>query len=248
MFDKLLVKRNFTRCLGTYNEAAVVQKKMANRLVQLLLDHKLDSFNKVLEIGAGTGLLTEAMKKKITVESYYANDIVDGYHDYISQIDSKIQFLDGDIESISFGLGYDLILANAVMQWVQNKSMFVRKVNSALNNGGVFGFSTFGKNNFLEIRDVFNVSLDYLEIDALEKNIDNKFLIIKSETENIQLCFDNLYEVLTHIKKTGTNNLGTNRLTKSSLKEKEDIYRKKYGINNKITLTYEPIWVLCKAI
>lgn len=247
MFNKELVKKNFTNCLNTYNQSAIVQKMMAEKLVALMIDNKLEKFNKVLEVGVGTGLLTKIVKNNIEVDSYFVNDMIHGYHKYIYQIDSRINFLDGDIEEICIGSGYDVVLANAVFQWIQDTDKFVSKIRAALCADGFFIFSTFGENNFLEIKDVFGISLDYFNVNLLEKIIGKEFKIMKIETQKELLFFDNLYEVLTHCKRTGTNNLKVPRLTKGSLAFKEDMYKKKYSVNGKITLTYEPIWMLCKA-
>ncbi len=248
LFNKELVKRNFSKCVATYNDAAVVQKQMAERLVKLLLEQNSDKYNKVLEVGAGTGLLTDCFLRNMNTLSYFANDIICGYHAFLSQIHDGIIFLDGDIEEIDFGSEYDAIIANAVFQWIQNKKEFIRKIKLALKKGGVFAFSTFGENNFIEIRDVFDVTLEYLSVNDLHRVLSDDFVVIKSETKKIQLCFDSLPELLVHIRNTGVNNIGHLSLTKSRLQEKELLYRKLYSSDGKITLTYEPIWILCRAI
>ena len=53
--SKFLVKERFRKCLKTYDDNAIVQKIMAQNLVSELEQKK---YNKVLEIGCGTGILT----------------------------------------------------------------------------------------------------------------------------------------------------------------------------------------------
>ena len=56
--NKDLIKQRFCRKLDSYNENARIQKQMAEKLINNFLPKKT-KYQKVLEIGCGTGLLTE---------------------------------------------------------------------------------------------------------------------------------------------------------------------------------------------
>jgi malonyl-CoA O-methyltransferase len=247
MFDKKLIKKNFSRCVATYNDSAVVQKYMAERLVQMLQEQGFSSFKKVLEIGAGTGLLTELMVEKIKINSYFANDIVNNYHEFITNISTEIKFLDGDIEYIELGDDLDLIIANAVFQWIADKDSFLKKVKSSLSDKGIFAFTTFLPDNFHEISDVFGVSLDYLDKENLVKLLEANFKVLAVVEQEKQLFFDDYLSVLSHIRDTGTNNLSVETFSKKQLLEKEILYKDKYCKNGKWVLTYKPIWLVCSV-
>ena len=61
--NKELIKKRFKKGLKTYNKNAVVQKKMAENLIKLIDENtEVDS---ILEIGCGTGVLTDKIIKKI---------------------------------------------------------------------------------------------------------------------------------------------------------------------------------------
>lgn len=51
---------NFNKKFDTYDENAIVQKKVASHLIELIKEIKNDksSFESVLEIGCGTGIFT----------------------------------------------------------------------------------------------------------------------------------------------------------------------------------------------
>lgn len=247
MFDKKLIKKNFSRCVATYNDSAVVQKYMAERLVQMLQEQGFSSFEKVLEIGAGTGLLTELMVEKIKINSYLANDIINNYHEFLANISTKINFLDGDIEHIALGDDFDLIIANAVFQWIADKESFLKKIESSLSDNGVFAFTTFSSDNFHEISDVFGVSLDYLDKEDLVELLEVKFKVLAVAEQEKTLFFDDYLSVLSHIRDTGTNNLSVETFSKKQLLEKEILYRDKYCKDGKWRLTYKPIWIVCSA-
>ena len=65
MIDKSLVKRRFKKSFSTYNDNAIVQKKMAERLIQYL---PFKQYNSVLEIGCATGVLTKLIAENIRTE------------------------------------------------------------------------------------------------------------------------------------------------------------------------------------
>ena len=55
MINKELIKKSFRRSLNTYDQHALVQKQVCEHLAEMILKIT-NSFGKVLEIGAGTGL------------------------------------------------------------------------------------------------------------------------------------------------------------------------------------------------
>lgn len=244
MFDKKLLKKNFTRCVSTYNDSAIVQRYMAEKLVQMLQELGFSSFEKVLEIGVGTGLLTSLLVDKIQISRYYANDIINNYHDFITNISAKIDFLDGDIEQVIVGDDFELIIANAVFQWIVDKESFLNKVKSSLSDNGIFAFTTFLPGNFHEINDVFGVSLDYLDKEDLVDLLDVRFKVLAVAEQEKQLFFDDYLSVLSHIRDTGANNLSVETFSKKQLLEKEILYKEKYYKEGKWILTYKPIWIV----
>lgn len=60
--NKNLIQKRFAKNLNTYNDNAKIQKIMAEKLVSLS-DRK--DYDSILEIGCGTGLLTEKVLKKL---------------------------------------------------------------------------------------------------------------------------------------------------------------------------------------
>ena len=73
MINKELIKKRFSKCITTYDENAKIQKRMAEKLFSLL---ERNDFDKILEIGCGTGLLTKIAVEKLNFRTYTANDMV----------------------------------------------------------------------------------------------------------------------------------------------------------------------------
>ena len=70
---KELVKQQFSKNLTNYEENAVVQMIMAEKLVNLLPKKE---YKNILEIGCGTGFLTKLLNKNIKFDTYTTIDIV----------------------------------------------------------------------------------------------------------------------------------------------------------------------------
>lgn len=234
MIDKTLVRKRFSRNLKTYKDNSIVQSKMADRLVGMINCQPKN----ILELGCGSGLLTEKLIKKFNTTTYDAIDIVEDCEKYIKEISPNINFYHSDIETFNFQNKYDLIISNAVFQWVEDLPLFIEGLKKCLNPNGILLFSTFGTDNLLEISKLTGEGLKYIAIQEL------KSLLHPQEIyeDKISLNFDTPKDVLKHLKYTGVNAISNNHWTKSDLKEFENGY--KTLCPNGIKLTYNPIYVM----
>lgn len=235
--NKDLIKKRFSRKLKSYNDNARIQKQMAENLIKLL-----DSFNfsSVLEIGCGTGLLTNIVNEKIKYKKYTAIDIVPECKSYIEMVNPKIEFISSDIEIYIENLQtYDLIISNASLQWVENLPEFIEKLILKLNPNGVLLFSTFGKENFREIYFILGKALIYFSKSELEKLLEKYLPQIEEEVR--VMAFKTPKDVLKHIQNTGVNAISTEVWTKKDLLNFEKEYNS--FCTNHPTLTYNPIYV-----
>ena len=235
--NKDLIKKRFSRKLKSYNDNARIQKQMAENLIKLL-----DSFNfsSVLEIGCGTGLLTNIVNEKFKYKNYTAIDIVPECKSYIETVNPKIEFISSDVETyIENSQTYDLIISNASLQWVENLPDFIEKLISKLNPNGVLLFSTFGKENFREIYFVLGKTLTYFSKNELEELLEKYLLQIEEEVR--VMAFKTPKDVLKHIQNTGVNAISTEVWTKKDLLNFEKEYNSFCA--NHPTLTYNPIYV-----
>lgn len=236
--NKELIQKRFAKNLATYDENAKIQKVMAEYLIGFL-DGK--EFKNVLEIGCGTGMLTGLAFKNLIFENYTANDIVSGCEEYIKKISREIKFVPSDIEVFLKNNNdkYDLIISNAVFQWIEDFENFLKLLISRLNKGGTLIFSTFGNKNFTEIREVLGTSLSYRAIEDYEYMLKNFRHVIKEETHTIN--FKSPAEVLRHIKLTGANAICETKWTKSDMLNFESKYNN--WCNNAPILTYNPVYI-----
>ena len=236
--NKDLIQKRFAKNLDTYNDNAKIQKKMAERLLSFL-DRK--DFNDILEIGCETGFLTQLVNEKFSFKTYTANDIVESCEKYVKEINPKINFIPADIEKAveNSDKKYDLIISNAVFQWVENLESFIKLLISKLNDDGVLLFSTFGPENFREVNFVLGKTLPYYSANELQEIIKGYKSVVEQEMH--VMAFKTPKDILKHIKSTGVNALEMVSWTKTDMQKFEN------GYNNFCsgipTLTYHPIYV-----
>ena len=236
--NKDLIQKRFAKNLDTYNDNAKIQKKMAERLLSFL-DRK--DFNDILEIGCGTGFLTQLVNDSFNFNTYTANDIVESCEKYVKEINPKINFIPADIEKAveNSDKKYDLIISNAAFQWVENLESFIKLLVSKLNDGGVLLFSTFGPENFREVNFVLGKTLPYYSANELQEIVKGYKNVVEQEMH--VMAFKTPKDILKHIKSTGVNALEMVSWTKSDMQKFEN------GYNNFCsgipTLTYHPIYV-----
>jgi len=232
MLDKNLIEKKFKNSIEFYDDNAIIQEKMAKKLVSLI---NRTNFNNILEIGSYSGILTKKIIKKFDFENYLALDIVDSF-EKIKSLSPKIKFQKEDVESFKTKEKFNLIIANASLQWCNDFSVTIEKLKSYLAQDGILALTTFASDNFFEIRESFNISLDYKTIEEIEKIFKNS----KIEQEIHTLQFKSPNELLKHLKLTGVNAISKNTLNYKEIKKSMEILDKKF--QNK--LTYKPVYII----
>lgn len=228
--------------MDKYNENAIVQKIMAEKLVEDLPEK---SYDRILELGCGTGLLTGRVLEHVNFKKYYANDIVEKSKFYIDKIIPDNTFICGNAQKIKLPSKVDLIISNAMFQWFANLEKVLDYYYTILNKGGTIAFTTFSPENFKEIHAVTGLGLEYKNIDEISELLEKNFEVIHLENFDYKLTFNNPLEILAHMKNTGVNSLTEQHWGVKDVKEFCDKYRETYP---DLTLTYSPIIVVAKKI
>lgn len=244
--DKTLIKKRFSRNLGTYDTLATVQRAIADRLGSILSHTDTTNIKTGIEIGSGTGFLTHHLVRLFPAADWTANDLVTRSRDYLPH---DVTFVGGDGETLSLPeKRYDLIASASTVQWFDDLPGFIGRAADALRPGGILALSTFGPGNFREITATTGQGLDYYPLSMLETLFTTQGLhILAHEEWTEQQHYPTPTDVLRHLRLTGVNAVAAERWTHSRLRQFEADYRAAYTVksagNDKecVTLTFHPI-------
>ena len=160
--DKAQVQRSFSQNAITYDQYAVVQKEMARELL-LKIRSTGKYFRNILEIGCGTGFLTELLAREYPLAQITATDIAPEMIVVAKEklaVFSNINYFVADGENLlvdkeslepPFELSFDLIVSNAVFQWFTDYTAAFIQFHDYLEPGGYLIFSTLGAGTFKEL-------------------------------------------------------------------------------------------------
>ena len=247
---KELIKRRFTKSLGTYHQKALTQRHIANRVAQMAFDSLPEQSDRIFEIGYGTGLLTEELIARFEVKKLFLNDLVEYFPINIKQLISEknvvpsIDFVIGDVEKIDFPEDLNAVISSSTVQWLDDKLNFIKKSHTALKPNGMLIFNTFGPNNLAEVKELTGQGLNYLTIGDWKHWMDIYFDDVRIIQETILTPFDSPKELLQHLRLTCvTGTIADFKWTKSSFLDFQEKYYQQYAEKGKVNLTWDVIYV-----
>ena len=238
--------KSFSRALHTYDQEARVQKLMAEKLLDLLISRQGKEFDRILEMGCGTGFLTRQILSRLSYEKLTLNDRVEKVREKIKAFNPDAHFLCGDAETLDFPSGQNLILSSAVFQWFTHLQNFFKKAYNLLAPGGILAFAAFGPENFWEIKAASGRGLSYPSPEQLLEWLNPGFQPLCLEESLEPLRFKTPLKALQHIRRTGVGGVSEKVLNPEELKGVMTRYENLFLDQKAVTLTYHPLWVIAQ--
>ena len=220
---------NFNKHYNVYEKYSLAQKQVAKNLLDYMGKSNIFDIqiNSIFEIGCGTGIFTKEYRKYFLHSDLILNDIFD-VREFIKDIDYNI-FIQENIEELDIPKS-DLVVSSSVFQWIKDKDSLIRNIAENTDN---LCFSSYVSGNLIEIKNHFDISLDYLNIEEFKEILKKYFSSVKSYSETIKLDFEAPMAVLKHLKYTGVT--GFQKTSISKIKTFKDNI-----------LTYKVAYFICK--
>jgi malonyl-CoA O-methyltransferase len=176
--NKDLVRKHFNRHAHEYDQYAIIQAEMAKQLMERInLCCPQKEFLNILEIGCGTGILSELLRKKWSAARLTVIDISaemirqtklklgeDASHIRFITIDAEALVEQWNLNAMNSVEPFDLIISNAAFQWFQFPEQTIRGYLQKLIPDGLFAFTTFGPKTFYELHESFRAAETLLDI------------------------------------------------------------------------------------
>ncbi len=153
------VRRAFGAAAARYDEFAVLQREIGDRLIAHL-DFTKIAPRRILDIGCGTGYFTGLLRRRFPRADIVAVDIAEGMarttharagRRWPWQGRRHALCADGCHLPLADG-SFDLVCSNLTMQWVPEPPAMLREMRRVLAPKGLMLFSTFGRRTLQELR------------------------------------------------------------------------------------------------
>jgi malonyl-CoA O-methyltransferase len=149
--DKQAIRRRFERAADAYDTFNVVQREMADVLVEKVEREPLS----ILELGCGTGYLTALLHKRFPQAEIEAVDFAPAMVARARQRVPDAHFVVCDIEELEREHErYDLIASSATVQWLAEPELTLGRLSDSLGRDGELHLTTFGPRTFWELDEV----------------------------------------------------------------------------------------------
>lgn len=251
--EKKQIRNHFARAVATYDSHAVIQGKVAEQLLERVKVHGGQAVHSVLEIGCGTGVLTE---KLITshpqINLLHVNDLVPDFKGVLEEkicFSGEFSFISGDIETAPLTDSYDLIISSSTFHWIHDFKSLSKKLGRHVKPGGMLAFATYGPDNLTEIRTLTGRGLEYLSMEQVVSVLAADFVVMEAVQSREYCYFSDPQAVLKHLRLTGVNASRGAAWTRKKLQMFVDEYKRLPGATgSEVRLTYQPMYIITKLL
>lgn len=250
--DKRAVGNRFHRAEKTYDANATHQHKVIDHAMELVSGLSLTPGGKLLEIGCGTGLLTEPALRDLSPAEATLIDlhITPQAKEIASQArhnNIKVNIVEADAESAMSSMpegSLDIVLTASTLQWFNSARAFFKQLARVMRHGATAVITTYGPDTMSEIHDTLGTGNNFPSLEALVKavNADDLEIIHKDEIHDT-LSFTSPLEVLRHVSRTGVNGTETAGSTAAAMKIMRDYPTAPDGSSS---VTYHPIYLILR--
>lgn len=232
MIEPELVKKNFSRAPDYYHKNAEIQRYVANKLTGIIQKKACKKIENILEIGCGTGFLTEKLFSLFPMAKFTISDISSPMLQFCKNQTQALRsknkisadFLLNDIAKTSPDGKFDLIVSSLTLQWINDLSAILQQIRKHLSENGMIIFATLSQGTFASVKKVFNdLNIPFpgpqlLSVQEI-KSACGHFSKIETTNEQRVENFDSMLLFLRHIQKTGAGNASGRPLPFKDLKK-----------------------------
>ncbi len=249
--DKGRIAHCFRQSMSTYNKEATVQRQVGSRLLALAGEFPAISYERVLEIGCCTGMLTQMLCAQKPVGALFLNDLVAEFFPSVMAgvpVERRPALYPcfGDIETLSLPQDLSLVVSSSTFQWLADLPQFFHSLSRSLQAGGFLVFSLFGPGTLAEFRELTGVGLKYRGSEEIGKLLARDFIVERALEERIPLLLPNSRALLHHLRATGVGGVREYRWTKKNLKRFEQEYQARFGTDGGVIASFVALFFVAR--
>ena len=241
------VRSAFNKASSQYDAHAFLQKEIATRL-----DAKLDviagNSNVIVDLGAGTGLLSQNLIKRFPDSQLICLDFAQAS---LNNNPSKNKLCADAYHLPLADNSVDMVISSLMMQWCPDLKQLFSEIHRVLKNDGLILFSTFGPDTLKELKKSWSVVDDQVHVNTFadmhdigDQMLGAGFQSPVMEMEKLTLTYQTVTDLLRDLKAIGAQTVDAR--SKSLMgKDKFQLMIKMYESyrqDGKLPATYEVIY------
>lgn len=209
--------KNLKKAALTYEQSAVVEQEVAQRLCERL-DYMKIQPKIILELGAGTGICTRLLEKRYPRAKLFAVDLS---LDMLRQAQkhkkwlSRTRLINADAHALPLPRkSVDMVVSNLMLPWCPNISQIFMEVRQVLKPEGLLLFSSFGPDTYKELRQSWQVVDDYPYVhpfidmhDIGDALLHSQFLDPVMDMEILTMKYQDIYRFFHDQQHKGSTNI-----------------------------------------
>ncbi|OGB88111.1 hypothetical protein A3H38_03565 [candidate division WOR-1 bacterium RIFCSPLOWO2_02_FULL_46_20] len=198
------IRLNFSRSALTYDQ----EPDLHNQIIEQLLRRISGDYQRILDVGCGTGELLSRLAVKYPQAKLIGLDLAPGMVEQANKKVSQenIRFIVGDGEQLPFKNNeFDLVVSSSSLHWMDFTKVLAEAAR-VLKKGGTFCFATFGPATLNELRqDGWSVN-SFPDKQDLERALAGLFVGQGISGELITKYYDEIKELFCFLKIIGAQN------------------------------------------
>ncbi|WP_430231068.1 malonyl-ACP O-methyltransferase BioC [Nitrosomonas communis] len=230
ILDKRQLRQAFERAAASYDQAAVLQREVGERMLARL-DYIKYTPDWILDMGSGTGYGSRKLIERYPHSKLLALDIALAMHLQARQPVPRWQqwlplglplgkramthYVGADIEQLPLrDACVDMIWSNLTIQWCNDLKQTFAETHRVLKKGGLLMFSTFGPDTLKELKQAFKTVDSYNHINRFMDMHDIGDLLVYSgfatpvmDMEYITLTYQEVMDIMRDLKTIGAHNV-----------------------------------------
>lgn len=253
--DKLKIKHAFSNASMTYDSVAQLQREVGRELLTKFLSQKLTG--NVIDIGCGTGFLTQALLPDCDNVNLIALDLaLPMLRATREKLVDSVSYVCADAENLPFAKNsIDTLLSNVALQWCQPIDKALNELRQILKPDGTLIFSTFGSQTLCELKiawasvDNFTHVNTFYNAQQLQTALQQAgFNNLEIKVEQYLPCYESVLDLMRELKHIGAHNVNSARSKHLTTKKTLQTLLKNYPRSNsgEIIATFEVIFVKAK--
>ena len=253
--EKQRARRSFNQSASSYDDVAVLQREMTDRLLERL-DYVRLQPECVLDIGCGTGYGLQALSERYPKAKLVGLDFAEKMLKKAAKTGKfwrRPSCLCADMEYLPLAdNSVDLIVSNATFQWSIDRHRLFKECHRVLRPEGLIMFNTFGIDTLKELRQSWAQVDDLPHVhefadlhDLGDEMLQASFADPVMDVEHLTLTYQSVAHLLKDLKAMGAVNADAKQSRgmtgKSALKQMTKAYEQ-FRNNDRLPATWEVVY------